>query len=49
MDGDKAGLAFDRAPLRAKRGGGGCGGVGRERQSKRKREGKTRLSFSKRT
>lgn len=47
MDGDKAGLAFDRAPLRAKR--GGWGGVGRERQSKRKREGKTRLSFSKRT
>lgn len=34
MDGDKAGLGFDRAPLRAQRGGGGeC-----ERDGKQDRE-----------
>lgn len=33
MDGDKAGLAFDRAPLRAKR-GGGC----QQREAKQQKE-----------
>lgn len=35
MDGDKAGLGFDRAPLRAQKGGGGE--VGREKENKTER------------